>query len=52
MRKDSSLRNTYVVTETHLNFAFKWNLHFSILVIKLFNNSTKLFKAAIATVTL
>ena len=26
----------------HLNFDFKWALHFSALVIKLFNSGTKL----------
>ena len=28
--------------DTHLNFAFKWALHYSTLVIKLFNSTTKL----------
>ena len=43
MRRDASLRNAYVVTDTHLNFTFKWAVHFSKLAIELFNNSTKLF---------
>ena len=34
-----------IVMDTHLNFAFKWALNFSVLVIKLFNSGTKLFKA-------
>ena len=37
MRRDSSLKNRYVVMHTHLNFVFKWPLHFSTLAIKLFN---------------
>ena len=33
----------YLVTDTHLNFAFKRALHYSTLVIKLFNSATILF---------
>ena len=36
----------------HLNFAFKWALNFSPLVIKLFNCGTKLFQAIIITTPL
>ena len=33
----------YIIKDRHLNFAFKLTLHFSKLVIKLFNSATKLF---------
>ena len=36
----------------HLNFVFKWALHFSTLTIKHFNSGTKLFKAIIVNATL
>ena len=36
---------------THLNFVFKWALHFSTLVMKVFNSGTKLFQAIIIDVT-
>ena len=42
----------HIVTHTHLNFAFKRALHFSILAIKLFNSDTKLFQAIIVNATL
>ena len=37
---------------TNLNFAFKQALNFSRLVIKLFKNGTKLFRAIIINATL
>ena len=36
----------------HLNFVFKWALHFSTLKIKLFNSGAKLFQALIVDATL
>ena len=51
MKRDLSLRNTYVETNMNLNFTFKRALHCSILTIKLFNSSAKLFCDAIATAT-
>ena len=35
----------------HLNFSFERALHLSTLAIKLFNSSTRLFQATIATAT-
>ena len=32
----------YIVMDVHLNFAFKQALHFTIIVIELFNSGTKL----------
>ena len=37
---------------THLKSVFKWGVHFSALVKAHFNSATKLFQAAINTVSL
>ena len=52
MSKDSSLRNTYVVTHNNLFLLFKLDLHSSNFGGKLFKSTIKLFYAKILTVTL
>ena len=40
VRRDLSLRNTYVVMNIHLKIVFKWALNFSTLAITYFNSSS------------
>ena len=42
LREKRFITNEYTVMDMHLNFVFKRALHFSALVIKLFNSVTKL----------
>ena len=41
VRRDSSLRNTYIATHTHLSFKVKLALYSSTVVITLFNSNNK-----------
>ena len=50
-REKGLVTKGYIVKDTHLNFTFKQALHFSTLIIKLFNSDTKLLLVAIATTT-
>ena len=39
-------------TDPHLNFIFKWSLHFSTFAVKLFDSGIKLFQATVAIAAL